>query len=161
MAKYTAIAEDVASGTAQKTVLQIANPIANPASHRIAVYGYRISYAGTNSAAVPVRTLVARQTTAGGGGASPPVAVPVVKLEPGIPDSAMTAVKGPAAAAWTTEPTLGDILMSQRIHAQTGMGEFIPLGDEVIVAPGGWLAVVVAAAATVNVTCQFYWREGH
>lgn len=157
MAKYTAVAEDTTSGTAQKTILQIANPVANPASHRIAVYGFRISFAGTNSAAVPVRTLIARQTTAGGGA---PVAVPVVKLEAGIPDSAMTAVKGPAAA-WTTEPTLGDILVSQRIHAQTGMGEFIPLGDEIIVAPGGWLAVVVVAAAAVNVTAQLNWREGH
>ncbi|GAA2411747.1 hypothetical protein GCM10010404_82080 [Nonomuraea africana] len=44
MGKYTAVADDVASGTALKTILQIANPAANPASHRIAVYGYRISY---------------------------------------------------------------------------------------------------------------------
>ncbi|WP_043637072.1 hypothetical protein [Nonomuraea candida] len=160
MAKYTAIADDVASGTAQKTILQIANPVANPGSHRIAVYGYRISYRGTNSSAQPVRSLVARQTTAGGGGASPPVAVPAVKLDPATPDSTITAVKGPAAA-WTTEPTLGDIVIGQRIHPQAGVSEFIPFGDEVIVAPGGWLAVVVVAAATVDVTAQLYWREGH
>ncbi|MBG0819022.1 hypothetical protein [Planomonospora sp. ID82291] len=160
MAKYTTVAEDVASGTALKTILQLANPVANPGSHRIAVYGYRISYRGTNSSAQPVRTVIARQTAAGGGGASAPAAVPVVKLDPGTPDSAMTAVKGPSSA-WTTEPTLGDILFAQRIHPQTGMGEFIPLGDEVVLAPGGWLAVMVHAAATVDVTAQLYWREGH
>ncbi|GAA2411740.1 hypothetical protein GCM10010404_82070 [Nonomuraea africana] len=89
-----------------------------------------------------------------------PVAVPVAKLDPTNPDSTITAVKGPAAA-WTTEPTLGEVLSAQRLHPQTGMGEFIPLGDELIVAPGGWLAVVVVAAATVDVTAQLYWREGH
>ncbi|GAB2468411.1 hypothetical protein GCM10027187_40760 [Streptosporangium sandarakinum] len=156
MARYTASADDVASGTASKTILQITNPATNPASHRIAIYGYRVSYRGTASTAQPVRTLIARQSTAGAGG----VNVPVAKLDPSSPDSAMTAVKGPAAA-WATEPTLGDIWSAQRLHPQSGMGEFIPLGDEVIVAPGGWLAVVVVAAATVDVTAQLYWREGH
>ncbi|WP_449060595.1 hypothetical protein [Planomonospora algeriensis] len=161
MAKYTAIADDVATGTAIKTILQITNPAANPASHRIAVFGYRISYRGTASTAQPVRTLIARQTAAGGGsGSGAPATVPVVRLEAAAPVSAMTAVKGPSGA-WGTEPTLGDIVFAQRLHPQAGMGEFIPLGDEVVVAPGEWLAVVTHAAATVDVTAQLYWREGH
>ncbi|MFG1873398.1 hypothetical protein ACGFIV_00995 [Sphaerisporangium sp. NPDC049003] len=160
MSGYTAIAEEVLSTTSLKTILQITNPNTNPASHRIAVYGVRISGAGTNSIAEPARVLVGRQTTAGTGGVALTAGFGPVPLDPAMPASSITAVKGPAGA-WTTEPTLTDVIMAQKIHPQTGMGEFIPLNDEPRVAPNGRLAVLVVATISVAITAQFYWREGH
>lgn len=156
MARYTAIAEGVASGTALKTILQIATD----ANRQIAVYGLRVSYAGTSSTAAPVRTLLQRQTSAGSAtGTALTSLYGPNKLDPGAPASTVTCQKGPAGT-WTTEPTASDVLFAQEIHPQTGMGEYIPLGDEIVIAASGRLAVVVVAAATVNVTAQLYWREG-
>lgn len=156
MARHTAIAEGVASGTALKTILQIATD----ANRQIAVYGLRISYAGTSSTATPVRTLLQRQTSAGTGGASLTSLYGPSRLDPGSPASTVTCLKGPAGT-WTGEPTAGEVTFAQEVHPQTGMGEYIPLGDEIIVSASGRLAVVVIAAATVPVTAQLYWREGH
>lgn len=156
MARYTAIAEGVASGTALKTILQIATDSAR----QIAVYGLRISYAGTSSTAAPVRTLLQRQTTAGTGGVSLTSLYGVNKLDPGSPSSTVTPLRG-AVGTWTAEPTASEVVFAQEVHPQTGFGEYIPLGEEIIVAASGRLAVVVIAAATVAVTAQLYWREGH
>ncbi|MEV7011776.1 hypothetical protein [Streptosporangium sp. NPDC051022] len=160
MGGYTATADAVASGTAQKTVLQLANPAANPASHRIAVYGIWVGMKGTTSNAVPPRLLIARQTTAGVGSAALAAGHGPVPLDSALPASAMTAVKGPAGT-WGTEPTTTDVLWAREIHPQTSGGEYIPLGDEIRLAPGGYLGVLIIAAATVQVTAQLYWREGH
>jgi hypothetical protein len=157
VSRYAASASDIASTTTLKTVLQIANPASNPASHRIAVYGWRVSASGVGTTDVPLRWLLARQTTAGTGGGT---ALTVGKLDPSAPASTVVATPGPAAA-WTTEPTLGEIMAAQRIHAQAGASEYIPLSDEIIVAPGGWLAILVHAAVAVNVTAQLMWREGY
>lgn len=156
MARYTAIVEGVASGTALKTILQIATD----ANRQIAVYALRVSYAGTSSTAVPVRTLLQRQTSAGTGGASLTSLYGVNKLDPNSQASTVTALRG-AVGAWTGEPTASEVVFAQEVHPQTGFGEYIPLGEEIIVAASGRLAVVVIAAATVPVTCQLYWREGH
>ncbi|MFB4276035.1 hypothetical protein ACBJ59_12125 [Nonomuraea sp. MTCD27] len=156
MARYTAIAEGVASGTALKTILQIAAD----ANRQIAVYGLRISFKGTSSIAEPVRALLQRQSTAGTGGASLTANYGVNRLDPGSPVSTVTPLRGPAGT-WTAEPTAGEVVMAQEVHPQTGFGEYIPLGQEIIVPASGRLAVVVIAAATVNVTAQLYWLEGH
>ncbi|MER6830921.1 hypothetical protein ABT352_33345 [Streptosporangium sp. NPDC000563] len=47
------------------------------------------------------------------------------------------------------------------MHPQTYGGEYIPLGDEIRVAPNSYIGVLVVAAATVLVSAQLYWREGH
>ncbi|GHE47245.1 hypothetical protein GCM10017673_56350 [Streptosporangium violaceochromogenes] len=156
MARYTAIAEGVASGTALKTILQVAVD----ANRQIAFYGLRISCKGTASADAPVRALVTRQTSAGTGGASLTSLYGPNKLDPGAPTSTVTCLKGPAGT-WTAEPTAGEVVWAQEIHPQTGWGEYIPLGDEIVVAASGRLAVVVVAAVSVAVTAQLYWREGH
>lgn len=156
MARFTAIAEGIASGTALKTILQIANDSAR----QTAVYGLRISFAGISSTAAPVRTLLQRQSTAGTGGASLTTNYGPNRIDPGSPTSTVTALKGPAGT-WTAEPTAGEVVWAQEIHPQTGLGEYIPLGDEIVIPASGRLAVVVIAAATVNVTAQLHWREGH
>ncbi|MBG0828564.1 hypothetical protein HS041_12370 [Planomonospora sp. ID67723] len=156
MARYTAIAEGVASGTALKTILQIAND----ANRQTVVYGIRVSFKGTSSTAEPVRTVLMRQSSAGTGGSSLTSNYGPNKLDPGSPSSTVTCLKGPSGT-WTAEPTAGEVVWAQEIHPQAGWGEYIPLGDEIVVAASGRLAVVVTAAATVNVTAQLYWREGH
>lgn len=156
MARYTATVEGLASGTALKTILQIATDSAR----QIAVYGLRVSYAGTSSTAAPVRTLLQRQTSAGTGGLSLTSLYGVNKLDPNSQASTVTPLRG-AVGTWTAEPTAGEVVFAQEIHPQTGMAEYIPLGDEIIVAASGRIAVVVVAAATVTVTAQLYWREGH
>ncbi|GHE31834.1 hypothetical protein GCM10017673_38240 [Streptosporangium violaceochromogenes] len=160
MGNYTATADAVASTTARKTILQVANPASNPASHRIAFYGIWVGGKGIASNAVPLHVMLAYQTTAGAGGVALAAGYGPAPLDPALPASAMTALKGPAAA-WGTEPTLGAVPWVREMHPQSGQGEYIPLGDEIRLAPGGWVGLLVTAAAAVNVTAQLYWREGH
>ena len=156
MARYTAVAEGVNSGTALKTILQVAAD----ANGRLGVYGVRVSCKGTSSTAEPVRAMLVRQTTAGTGGASLTSLYGPNKMDPSYPTSVTTCLKGPSGT-WTAEPTASDVVLAQEVHPQTGWAEYIPLGDEIVVAASGRIAVVVVAAATVPVTAQLYWREGH
>ncbi|MEU8378880.1 hypothetical protein [Streptosporangium sp. NPDC048865] len=160
MGNYTATADGVASGAAQKTILQLANPGSNPASHRIAVYGIWIGGKGVVSNAVPPRIMLGRQSNAGSGSVALATGYGPIPLDSSLPASAMTAVKGPAGT-WTTEPTLVDVPWVREMHPQASTGEYIPLGDEIILAPGAYLGVLVLAAATVPITAQLFWREGH
>ncbi|SDH69053.1 hypothetical protein SAMN05421505_12093 [Sinosporangium album] len=155
-AGYTAIGEGVASGTAAggRTVLQLTNPASNPAPLRGYLYGYRFSAKGIVSNAEPPRWLICRQTDAGAGGVALAAGFGPTRLDPLLPASTVTCLKGP----FGTEPTRGDVVFAQEIHPQSGWGEYIPLGDEIPFDPGSRLAVVVVAAATVLVTAQLYWR---
>ncbi|MGS2645824.1 hypothetical protein [Streptosporangium sp. G12] len=149
MARYTAAVEGVASGTSTKTLLQIVAA----SSQRLGVYGIRISCKGTSSVAEPIRIRLVRQTTAGTSGGTATVA--------SVDSSGVTATATANITFSGTEPTSGDLLFTQEIHPQTGMAEYIPLGDEIVVPTSGRLGLTVTATATVPVTAQVYWREGH
>lgn len=148
MARYTAAVEGVASGTSAKTLLQIV-----AGAQRCGVYGIRISCKGVASTAVPVRFRLVRQTTAGTTGGTATIG--------SVDSSGVTATATANITFSSTEPTSGDLLFTQEVHPQTGMAEYIPLGDEIVIPASGRLGLTVTAAATVDVTVQLYWREGH
>lgn len=147
MARYTTHVQGVASGTSLLTVLQI-----TAGAQRLGLYGLAVTFKGISSVATPPLVRVARTTTAGTSSGTPTIVS--VDLS-GVTSTAT------AQSTFTAEPTLSDILWAREIHPQSGMAEWIPLGDEFVIAPSTRVAFSVLAAATVPITVQPYWREGH
>jgi hypothetical protein len=142
-APWTCVAEDVATGTALKTVLQVAAA----AQERLVPKSIDISFDSVSASAVPVLVRLYVQTTAGTGGTT----VTPAKWDQTAGTPTISALKGPAGT-WTAEPTATDILASWRIPPTSGMVMQLPLGDEVQSAVGGRLAITVTAGASVNAT---------
>ncbi|MEV6159425.1 hypothetical protein AB0L53_54745 [Nonomuraea sp. NPDC052129] len=147
MARYTTHVQGVSSGTSLLTVLQL-----TAGAQRLGLYGIAVSFKGASSTAVPPLVRIARTTTSGTSSATPTIV--------SVDGSGVTST-ATSAATFTVEPTLSDILWAREIHPQTGWAEWIPLGDEFVIAASTRVAVSVLAAATVPITTQLYWREGH
>lgn len=147
---FTDIACNVTSSPG-KTIVQVTNPSTQRARLKEVVFGFD----GTSSAATPCLVRVARQTTAGtSSGASTPTPV---QVDPGGPAALQTAVVA-GSAAWTTEPTLGDILWNERVHPQSGAMYQAVLGQEDLIAASGRFALIVTAAASVNISGHVVWE---
>lgn len=142
-APWAAVAEDVVTGTALKTMLQVKAAT----DERLVLDSIDITFDGVTATAVPVLVRLYSQTSAGSGGTT----VTPVKQDQGSGTPTVTALKGPAGT-WTGEPTAGDVIRSWRIPPTSGQVVQLPLGREVISAAAGRLAVTVTAAATVNCT---------
>lgn len=140
---WTCVAEDVVTGTALKTMLQVTAA----AQERLVPKSIDISFDSTSATAAPVLVRLYTQSTAGSGGTT----VTPVKWDQVGGTPTVTALKGPAGT-WTTEPTAGDVLASWRIPPTSGVIQQLPLGDEPVSPVGGRLAITVTAAATVNCT---------
>lgn len=140
---WACVAEDVVTGTALKTMLQITAA----AQERLVIKSLDISFDSTSATAAPVLVRLYVQTSAGTGGTT---ATPVKWDQTGGTPT-VTALRGPAGT-WTVEPTAGDILASWRIPPTSGVIQQLPLGDEPVSAVGGRLAITVTAGATVNAT---------
>src|SRR5438477_3250357 len=102
MAIYTVTYSGVTTGTALKTIAQIAAA----STDRLELIEWSMSFNGTSASAVPVLVQLNRQTSAGTGG---------VATTPALQDladaaSASTGLTGPLAAVWTAEPTAGVII---------------------------------------------------
>lgn len=151
--KATHAPVEVATGAAQKTLLQVAIP----ASLDIQVCGWGISFDGASSSAVPgVVDLVGVN-----------VAAAVTALAPeewGAADGPASLCVGGAAATGynaTTEGTITDsrILDAQNVHPQAGYGVWFPERERPIVKAGRFLRVRSLFAATVNGIPYIIWRE--
>jgi hypothetical protein len=151
MGRFVATAEAIASGTALKTILQIA---AGSGGSRPKVKAISITMDSTSATATPVLVRLQRQTTAGTGGST--VTPVLVEQADGTPNA--TALKGPAGT-WTGEPTAGDIVETWYVPPTSGLVLQYPLGDEIVVANSGRIAIVVTAGAAVNVTASIRWEE--
>lgn len=134
-----------------KTVVQVTNP----STQRLKPVELMVTFDGVSSSAVPCLIRLARQTTAGTptGNTTPTP----VQSDPGGPAALQTLVVA-GAAAWTTEPTLGDILFNARISPTSGVPFQWPLGREDWIAASGRLALVIVAAASVNVSGYLTWE---
>jgi hypothetical protein len=142
-APWIATAEDVVTGTALKTMLQVTAA----AQERLVLDSIDVTFDSTSATAVPVLVRLYTQTSAGTGGTT----VTPVKQDQTSGTVTVTALKGPAGT-WTAEPTAGDILRTWRIPPTSGQVVQLPLGREVISAVGGRLGITVTAGATVNCT---------
>lgn len=152
MALYTVTWSGVTSGTALKTLAQIAAGAAD----RVELIEWSVSFNGTNAAAVPVLVQLNRQTTAGTGG----VAANENPNDTADGASATTALTGPTAAVWTAEPTTG-LIMYADYFTPVGLGPFIqyPLGRGILVPASGRLGVTVTAAVAISCAGHMTWID--
>jgi hypothetical protein len=152
MAMYTTAISGVTSGTALKTIIQVAASAANKAE----VVEWSLSFNGTNAAAVPVLVQLNRQTTAGTGG----VAGNRNPHDTSEGASTTTSLTGPLAAVWTGEPTTG-LIMYADYFTPVGLGPFIqyPLGRGIVLPLSGRLGITVTAAVAVSCAGHITWIE--
>jgi hypothetical protein len=153
-APTTAELQPVTTGTAIKTMLQIATP----ATRGLRVVEWGISFDGS-AAATPIRvelidTNVAATVTAH-------VAAGVQPLDPGATASLMTL--GTSATGYTataegsiTATRSGD---TQLVAPTTQYVKMWPLGREWQVAPSRFLRIRVKATAAVGAICYVVWEE--
>lgn len=147
---FTDIAVNVAASPG-KTIAQITNP----STQRLTIIEFVASFDGVTAGNTPVIVRLVRQSTAGtpSGNTTPTP----VQDDPGGPAALQTAVVA-GAAAWTTEPTVTDVLWQERIHPQSGQPYQLPLGREYLIAASSRLGVVMWAAQSVNATGFIRWE---
>lgn len=151
----TAAPTAITTGTAIKTLLQIATP----STSEIAIVEWGISFDG-NAAATPIKvelieTDVAATVTAH-------VAAGVVKYDqPGHAASIVTL--GTTATGYTASgegTTTASRLFDMQLIAPTNQfAHQFPLGREPVVAVSKFLRIRVTAAAAVNAICYVIWEE--
>lgn len=151
---YTAGVDANATGTALKTILQIATP----AGLRAKLVEIGVTFDGVTSSAVPVLVTLRRQTSAGTGAASLAANFGPNPHNPDAATANVTAAQGPAGT-WTAEPTTGVVLRAWRVPPTSGLVFQWPLGTEPEMAVSKYLAIVVTSAATVNATAWMTWEE--
>lgn len=140
-----AMDEALAAATAE-TLLQVAAP----ASRKIQVVAWGVSFDGVTASAVPGNVELLRQTTAGTGAAFTPL-----EWDEGDTASLCTA----AAGGFSAEPTAGDILHPIQLTPNGGLYE-VDYGDQgPWVAASGRIGIRATLAAIVNVTAWLRYRE--
>lgn len=146
MARYYQSVDNVASGTAKLTLLQLATPT----TRRLIVTEFEISFLGTSSN-TPVLVTLERQTTAGtatsGTGG-------IVKADPSDVASVVT-----SQYAFSAQPTSSDALRVFRISPTAGIALQFPLGREPKIAASSYIGITVLAGTTVPVSCGIEWEE--
>lgn len=144
--KFAAITDEIASGTALKTLLQVVAA----ANQRLAVTEISLSCKGTVSNAVPIKMEILRQTTAGTMSSLTPV-----KRN----DSDDETLQVTAQHTATAEPTAGDVLKTEELHPQTGWTWMTAPGEEILVGGGDRLGIRVTAAVTVDIVARIEGEE--
>lgn len=126
-----------------ETILQLTAA----ANHRLRIKGFSVTVAGT--AAVDLTVRVIRQSSAGTSGTT----VTPVKIEPAAAETIQTT----AATNFSAEPTATDVLQYKRL--QGSYEKIFPLGQELIVAGGGRIAIECTATAIATVAAEFLFEE--
>jgi hypothetical protein len=151
---YSVSVDGLATGTALKTILQIATP----SGVRAKITEVGVTFDGTTASNTPVLVTLRRQTSAGTGGASITSNFGPNPHNPDAPTANITAQQGPTGT-WTAEPTTGKVLRAWRIPPTSGFIFQFPLGQEIEMAVSQWLGIVVTAANAVNCTASITWEE--
>ncbi len=154
MALYTVGVAGLATGTALKTMLQVATP----STKRARVTKLSVTFDGVVATNTPVEVRLQRQTSAGTGSASIAANFGPNPLDAADPAAGVTAVQGPSGT-WTAEPTASSVVETWRVPPTSGLVVQYPLGQEPVMAVSDRIAVVITAAATVNATVNLTWDE--
>lgn len=149
---YSASADAVALTAARKTVIQVATP----AAIAIDIVGIDITFDGVSASAVPVLVTLERQASAGTGGVALTAGWGPNPIDPSVPATTCTVLKGPWA---TTEPVLTSVYKAWRISPTSGLSYLFPLGQEPKVPASSWVALTVTPAAAVNATATITWTQ--
>lgn len=138
-------AEVALTAATTKTVIQVAAP----ASQRLILKSWGISFDGVSSTAEPVQVELLRQTTAG----------TMTSLTPVRRSAGSETVQATAQHTATVEPTAGDVLDSVEVHPQGGYKEIVPFDGRIEVPGGTRIAVRATAPAAVNARAVLTWEE--
>jgi len=144
--RAVAVTGEVATGTSQKTLLQIVAA----SNHRVLISEIAISFRGTSNTAEPIEVEIARQTTAGTMSALTPE-----KMNESDQETLQTTAQHTA----TVEPTTGNTVLRENVHPQGGYTWQAPFGGELVVEGGNRLGVMVTAGADVNATTRAIFEE--
>ena len=144
-----AVAAEVAlTATTARTVLTITAA----ANHRVKILGYHVSFKGTSNTDEPVKFELARITTDGGTSS----ALTLLKRNNSDDETIQTT----ARHSYTAEPSAyGDVLISDRIHPQTGHVIYFPLGQEIPVKGGQIFGARLTAAQNQTVSVKLVIDE--
>lgn len=150
MARLLAVfstAEIAAAVGANKTMLQILAP----ANHRVVVKRVGVYFDGISPTEQPIEIMAARQTTVGGGssGCTP------VKLDNSLAETIQTS----GIMGCTSEPTTTDIVEVCEAHPQQSYEWIYPLTEEIVVAGGTRLGIIVKAPQAVNCRTKLVIEE--
>lgn len=148
MANYTATQDAIATGTALKTMIELATPATNAAQ----VYHWWIDMDGVSSSAVPVLVEIVRATASIIGTALTPSRLGTIG-----PGTAQTTAKHTGTAGSGTN--LGNVIWKRRIPPTTGFDFYVPDNRLLVMDVSTFLRINVTAAATVNATCGLEFDE--
>jgi hypothetical protein len=129
---------EVALTTAPKTVVQLGAP----ANQRVAVRGFSVAFDGVSSTAGCAQVLLVIQTTGTQAGTS----LVGVKDLRGTTES----INSTGLQAFSSEPTYSDILRTYNINQMTGYERAFAQDEEIELAGGTRLGLVVVASSAVN-----------
>lgn len=136
-----------------KTVIQIKAP----ANQRVRIVGWRLGFNGTVTTDGPIKIQGYQQTSAGTGPGSSPSAG---KLDRSLAETPLTTAQlAPTGAAWTTEPTLGDLQYNNRCHPQGSNSETFYFTTEIFVAGNERFGLVLTAPVGNSVDGELIWEE--
>lgn len=155
-APTTAAQATIATGTAIKTLVQVATP----STKGIAVVEWGISFDGTNASNTPIKceliqTDVAATVTAFGAG-------DVIKVSHPSDEATLMTLStsgsgyNASAEGTITATRVGD---AQLVNPTTGYDMQFPLGREFVVPVSKFLRVRVTAGASVNAYPYIVWEE--
>lgn len=146
--KFMALVPDeVLGASVTETILQVVAAI----NHQVRLLAWGVSFAGTGVTDPPVRAELVRQTTAGTS-----AALTLVKWNNSDGDT----IDATALQDFTAEPTLGDILMAERVHPQAGYELWFPVDAIPIIGAGDRLGVrVITGTAAPNVSAFMLCEE--
>ncbi len=144
--KSFATTGEVSTGTSKKTLLQVVAP----ANQRLKISQYKVCFKGVTNTDAPILVEVARQSTAGTA-----TSLALVKANASDDETLQASAQKNA----TVEPTETEVVDSSEIHPQGSYTWQATYGDELLVAGGTRLAIVVTSAVDVNATASMSIEE--
>lgn len=138
--RVTSISSYHHATTPEKTIIQVVTA----ANRKVSIKEIAIGFRGVDTTAVPIVVDLLEQSTAGtttgDGGALTPI-----PDDPGIRETLqLTAIKGNSSdAAWTAEPTAGNVHRTWTVHPQSRLLYPVPLSMPLVVIGGGRMGLRV------------------
>ena len=139
--------ENVASGTAKKTILQVAAPT----NQRVVIKSWGVSCQGTSGTAEPGIVHLRKQDSAG---------TSTTTGNKNMMGPGSETIQSTVGHTFTVEPTTDqDIYDSILLHPQSGYEKIYPPNQELVIPGGERVAITVTFAATVDVTAKIVFEE--
>ena len=143
-------AESREPGTSRKTLLQLKAA----ANQRVHVKEWSVSFDGTSNTAEPIEVEIVRQESDGTMTAFNPQ-----KMNDSDDETLQTQAQHTATVEPDGSSAAEDEIMGEHVHPQGGYTWQAPFGGDIVIPGGGWLGLVVTAAAAVDAKARFVFEE--